>query len=297
LLLFYSMLAGAADPARKMSEVINAIVRGGTACDNLFRTFGREPLVAAPDHPIAVPEHRESIEFEELIFTYLPRQPVLRKFSLKVPFGQTVAIVGGNGSGKTTLMNLLTRFYDPHIGRVLIDGQDIRQMAPKKVRQQMAWVTQESILFEGTIWENIKYGNPWASDDKVLRAIKLAKIDDFAEKLDNGYHTEVGDDGKQLSAGQRQRVALARAILANPRILILDEATSQIDGQAEDLILESLREFIKQRTTFIITHRPSALRLADRVIVMELGRLVNDSSVDEAINHSLQFQSLFKKSA
>ncbi len=297
LLLFYSMLAGAADPARKMSEIVNGIVRGGTACDNMFRTFGAEPQVAAPEKPIPVPEHSESIEFENLIFTYLPRQPVIRKVSLTVPFGQTVAIVGGNGSGKSTFMNLLTRFYDPHVGRVLIDGKDIRQMSPKKVRQQMAWVTQDSVLFAGTLKENLVYGAPFATETQIMDAVRLAGIDKFVDNLDNGYDTQVGDDGKKLSAGQRQRVALARALLANPRILILDEATSQIDGQSENEILESMKEFLKHRTTFIITHRPSSLKLADRVIVMELGRVVHDSSVSEATASSVQFQNLFAKSA
>ena len=148
LLVFYAMLAGAADPARKMSEIVNVIVRGGTACDNLFRTFGPEPLVGPPENPIPVPDHKESVVFENIFFGYLPKQPVLKKLSLTVPAGQTIAIVGGNGSGKSTLMNLLARFYDPHLGRVLIDGQDIRQMHPKKVRQQIAWVTQDSVLFK-----------------------------------------------------------------------------------------------------------------------------------------------------
>ena len=297
LLLFYTLLAGAADPVRKMSEIVNALVRGGTACDNLFRTFGTEPLVRAPENPIEVPQHSQSIQFENIIFTYLPRQPVIRKLNLTVPFGQTIAIVGGNGSGKSTLMNLLTRFYDPHVGRVLIDGQDIKQMSPKKVRQQMAWVTQESVLFRGTVWENIAYGAPHAEESAVLEAIRMAGIDRFVENLDNGYQTQVGDDGRKLSAGQRQRITLARAILSNPRILILDEATSQIDGHSVSLIHESIALFIKQRTTFLITHRPSSLKLADRVIVLELGRIVHDSSVSEAQSSSLDFQNLFAKSA
>lgn len=297
LLLFYTLLAGAADPVRKMSEIVNALVRGGTACDNLFRTFGTEPLVRAPENPIEVPQHSQSIQFENIIFTYLPRQPVIRKLNLTVPFGQTIAIVGGNGSGKSTLMNLLTRFYDPHVGRVLIDGQDIKQMSPKKVRQQMAWVTQESVLFRGTVWENIAYGAPHAEESAILEAIRMAGIDRFVENLDNGYQTQVGDDGRKLSAGQRQRITLARAILSNPRILILDEATSQIDGHSESLIHESIALFIKQRTTFLITHRPSSLKLADRVIVLELGRIVHDSSVSEAQSSSLDFQNLFAKSA
>lgn len=297
LLVFYSMLAAAADPARKMSEILNALVRGGTACDNLFRTFGPEPLLKAPENPIPVPEHRESIEFDNIVFAYLPRQPVLKNINLMIPHGQTVAIVGGNGSGKSTLMNLLVRFYDPHIGRVLIDGQDIRDMHPKKVRQQIAWVTQDSMLFKGTVWENVAYGAFNPSKEDILKAMEIARVHDFVDELENGYQTNVGDDGKKLSAGQRQRVAIARAVVANPRILILDEATSQIDGQSESLIHDSLAEFIKTRTTFVVTHRESSLRLADRVLVMELGRIVHDSTVSEACQHSTIFQGLFAKSA
>ena len=161
----------------------------------------------------------------------------------------------------------------------------------------MAWVTQDSVLFAGTLWENVAYGNPLADDEEIMKAIRLARIDDFVDNLENGYQADVGDDGKKLSAGQRQRVALARAIVADPRILILDEATSQIDGHSEGLILDGLSEFIKQRTTFIITHRPSSLKLADRVIVLELGRIVHDSSVRDASQNSDAFQSLFAKAA
>ena len=176
LLLFYSMLAGAADPARKMSEIVNVIVRGGTACDNLYRSFDPLPLVRAPESPIAVPDHKQSIKFENVFFAYLPRQPVVKKIDLQIPFGQTVAIVGGNGSGKSTLMNLLARFYDPHNGRVLIDGQDVRQMRPKQVRNQMAWVTQSSILFNGTLWENVSYGKAHATDDEIMAALKVCLL-------------------------------------------------------------------------------------------------------------------------
>ena len=194
-------------------------------------------------------------------------------------------------------MNLLARFYDPHNGRVLIDGQDIRQMRPKQVRGQMAWVTQSSILFNGTLWENVSYGKAHATDDEIMAALKVAHVDRFVDSLADGYMTNVGDDGMSLSAGQRQRVALARAVLSDPKILILDEATSQIDGHSEGQILESLREFIKSRTTFIVTHRPSSLKLADRVIVMELGEIVNDSTVADAATGSQQFQQLFSRAA
>ncbi|MEL7496886.1 MAG: ABC transporter ATP-binding protein [Planctomycetota bacterium] len=297
LLLFYSMLAGAADPARKMSEIVNVIVRGGTACDNLFRTFGREPLVKAPENAIAVPDVKQAITFENVYFAYLPKQPVVKKIDLIVPAGQTIAIVGGNGSGKSTLMNLLARFYDPHLGRILFDGQDIRQMNPKQVRRQIAWVTQDSVLFNGSLWDNVAYGKNDATDEEILDAIRVAHVDRFVDDLSDGYQTNVGDDGTSLSAGQRQRVAIARAVLSDPRILILDEATSQIDGHSEAQIHESLANFIKDRTTFIVTHRPSSLKLADRVIVMELGEVVHDSTVADANESSTKFQSLFARSA
>ena len=161
----------------------------------------------------------------------------------------------------------------------------------------MAWVTQSSILFNGTLWENVSYGKAHASDDEIMAAIKVAHVDRFVDSLADGYMTNVGDDGTSLSAGQRQRVALARAVLSDPAILILDEATSQIDGHSEGQILESLREFIKSRTTFIVTHRPSSLKLADRVIVMELGEIVHDSSVADAAADSQQFQQLFSRAA
>ena len=297
LLLFYSMLAGAADPARKMSEIVNSIVRGGTACDNLYKSFDPLPLVRAPENPISMPNHCQSIEFKGVFFAYLPRQPVVKQIDLRIPFGQTLAIVGGNGSGKSTLMNLLARFYDPHNGCVMVDGKDIRQMNPKQVRSKMAWVTQDSSLFNGTLWDNVAYGRAHATDEQIMAALKVAHVDRFVDSLADGYQTQVGDDGTSLSAGQRQRVALARAVVADPQILILDEATSQIDGHSEGQILESLRDFIKSRTTFIVTHRPSSLALADRVIVMELGEIVHDSSVAAAAADSEQFQQLFAKAA
>ena len=295
--MFYTMLAGASDPARKMSEVVNVIVRADTACENLFKAYDVEAKVSKPTDFTQVPDHNKSIAFEDVIFCYLPKQPVLKKVSLEVPFGQTVAIVGGNGSGKSTMMNLLARFYDPNRGRVLVDGKDIKQMSPKKIRSQIAWVTQESVLFNDTIWENVAYGKLNATDAEILKAMKVARVDEFVEKFENGYQNQVGDDGRLLSAGQRQRVALARAVLADPKILVLDEATSQMDGQSESLILDGLEDFLVGRTTFIVTHRESSLRLADRVIVMEHGRIICDSSVEEAEKTSEQFQFLFAKSA
>ncbi len=296
--LFYTMLGGATDPARKMSEIVNVLIRGGTACENLYRVFDGQQSIGLPENPIAVPLHQSSIRFQDVSFAYQAKQPVLRRIDLEVPFGQKLAIVGGNGSGKSTMMNLLARFYDPNRGKILLDGHDIKQMNPKKLRRQIAWVTQDSVLFNGTLWENIAYGAKDATDEQILHAVEVARISDFVDQLTEGIHTNVGDDGCLLSAGQRQRVALARAVVANPRILILDEATSQMDGQTESLVHEAMNEFLDGRTTFIITHRASSLKLADRVIVMHLGKIVSDSSVQEAQENSTAFQFLFaRKSA
>ena len=297
LLMFYASLAAASDPARKMTEVINVIIRGNTACENLFRTYDVKNRVKTPDSPVPVPEHCESIAFEDVLFCYKPRQPVIRRVSLEIPYRQTLAIVGGNGSGKSTLMNLLCRFYDANRGHIRIDGVDIRDMSPRKLRRHIAWVTQDSVLFQGSIRENILYGNPDASASELEHAARTARLYDFVDEMPEGLDSPIGDNGSHLSAGQRQRIAIARAVLANPRILILDEATSQVDGQTESLIHDELAEFIRGRTTIIVTHRESSLSLADRVIVMRLGRIVSDSTVADATRNSPPFQQLFARTA
>ncbi len=297
LLLFYALLAAASDPARKMTEVINVIVRANTACENLFRTFDVDNRVKTPEFPVGVPEHCESIKFDDVLFAYKPKQPVIRRVSLEIPYKQTLAIVGGNGSGKSTLMNLLCRFYDPNRGSITIDGVDLKDVSPRKLRRQIAWVTQDSVLFHGSIRENILYGNPEATDAQLEKAVQTARLHDFVEDMPDGLDSMIGDNGGHLSAGQRQRVAIARAVVANPRILILDEATSQVDGNTESLIHGELESFIRGRTTIIVTHRSASLCLADRVIVMRLGRIVSDSTVEEAVESSRPFQHLFSRSA
>ncbi len=297
LLIFYAMLAGASDPARKMSEILNVLVRGGTACENLVQCYDVESKIQAPQNPTPIPAHQKSIKFENVFFAYMANQPVIKKLDLSIPYRQTLAIVGENGCGKSTLVNLLARFYDPHVGRILIDGVDIKDGNPKKLRRQIAWVTQDSTLFQGTVWENIAYGGRNPTDEEIQAAAELAQVDKFIDQLADGYETQVGESGYQLSAGQRQRVILARAILADPRIFVLDEATSQMDGHTEQLVQEALRPFIKSRTTIIITHRHSSIRLADRVIVMRDGRIVGDATPAEAAETSDQFKFLFSKSA
>lgn len=297
LMLFYGMLAGASDPARKMSEIINVIVRGGTACESLFNCYDVESKVCAPENPTPIPLHSKEIEFDNVLFAYAPHQPVLKNVSLKIPHRQTLVIVGENGCGKSTLVNLLARFYDPHVGRILIDGVDIRETNPRKLRRQLAWVTQDSALFQGTVYENIAYGTRSPTRTQVMDAARMAQVDKFVNQLPDGYETPVGEGGNHLSAGQRQRVILARAVIADPSVLILDEATSQLDGHTEQMLHLSLEPFIKSRTTIIITHRLSTVGLADRVIVMEHGKIVGDSTPEDAARSLEKFQFLFSKSA
>ncbi len=297
LVLFYTLLAGASDPARKMSEIVNVLIRGDAACRNLKNTFDSHSAPQKFNDQVVVPFHSESIEFRNISFEYKKDQPVLENVTLKIPFGQAVAIVGGNGCGKSTLMNLIARFYDPQKGTILLDGSNIRMMKPKRLRRQIAWVTQQSVLFRGTVAENIAYGLKDATPTQILDAARAALVTDFLPKLENGLDTQIGDNGTQLSAGQRQRVALARAIIADPRILILDEATSQMDGNTERQIHDSLRRFIKNRTTFIVTHRASTLELADRIIVMDNGKVVGDDTVKNTKQKSEHFQFLFARSA
>ena len=281
LFVFYAMLAGVADPARKMGDIYTVLVRASAACNGLYNVFEAKPEIVAPPDPRPVPVHTRSIRFENVRFAYTGDRFVLDNVSFEIPFGQTVALVGGNGCGKTTIVNLLTRFYDPQQGNVLIDDVNIRAVSPKKLRRQMAIVTQDPILFQGNVWQNIAYSDPHAGSERILAAAKQARVDDYIACLANGYQTMVGDRGNSLSGGQRQRVALARAILANPRILILDEATSQIDQHSEELVQDTLRGFLSGRTTILVTHRPSTIRLAQRVLMMDHGKIVNDLSATE----------------
>lgn len=294
VVLFFVLLAGAADPARKMSEIVNVLVRGGQACSLLQTTFDQLPSVAAPEKPRIVVPHHESIRLKNVRFAYQSNTPVLKGINLEIPFGQTIAIVGSNGCGKSTLIYLLTRFYDPHHGQILIDGIDIREYDPRQLRQQFAWVTQDACLFQGTIRENIAYGKLNATEFEIHAAAKISGVTDFLSRVANGMDTQVGDMGRELSAGQRQRVALARAVLADPKILILDEATSQMDGYNEQLIHQRLKTFFANRTTIIVSHRRSSLELADRIVVMDAGAVIEDGTLAELQQHSSSFSDLFR---
>ena len=293
LTTFYMMLLGVIDPFRRMSGVFNHLQRGSAASDRIYEMLDRTSQVVDPSVPEKLPARLGRIHFRDVSFSYTPEEQVLQGIDLLVEPGETIAIVGPNGCGKSTLMNLVARFYDPVDGAVTIDGVDLRNVKLRDLRHRMGVVTQETLLFDDTVANNISYGSPGATQEAVEKAAKQAHAHRFVtEKLADGYQTFCGAGGQRLSGGQRQRLALARAILRDPEILILDEATSQIDIESERLIHEVLEKFVQGRTTFMITHRPSTLALADRIVVMDHGRVADVGSFDELADRCDLFRRL-----
>ncbi len=277
LLTFYALIAGMSDPARKLSGLVNRLQRASAAADRIYTLLDLEPAITNAQ-PATAPKvvHSESLRFVGLQFAYHDDAPVLRGVDLDIRAGETIALVGPNGCGKSTLLQMVPRFYDPDAGAVLLDNVDIRTLRLQDLRGQLGLVTQEPVLFHDTVFNNIRYGRSGASEEEVLDAARRAHAHEFiVSKLPEGYQTMVSEGGATLSGGQRQRIALARAMLRNPRILILDEATSQIDLESERLIHQALHTFTRNRTTLIVTHRLSTLELADRIAVMQGGRLVD----------------------
>jgi ATP-binding cassette subfamily B protein/subfamily B ATP-binding cassette protein MsbA len=293
LLVFYGFLAGVSDPARRLTEVFNKLQRAAAAADRVYQRLDREPTVYDPPRPRPLARHHRDLVFENVSFRYSPEQPVLEDINLTVPFGETIALVGPNGCGKTTLANLIARFFDPVSGSVRLDGIDLRDVRLKDLRGQIGLVTQETLLFDDTVLNNIRYGCPQATHRQVIEAAQQAHAHKFIEqKLEHGYETIVGQGGGRLSGGQRQRIALARAILRDPAILILDEATSQIDLESEQLIHKVLEQFTRHRTTVIVTHRLATLALADRIAVMQGGRIADLGTHDHLMARCDLYQRL-----
>jgi len=295
LLALYALLAAIADPVRKLSSVYNKLQAGAAAADRIFHYIDRHPRVQSPFPGRLLREHRKNIVFRDVCFSYRPGQAVLTNICFEIQFGQVVAIVGRNGSGKTTLAGLLPRFYDPDHGVILIDGTDHREFTLRSLRRQIGFVPQEVVLFDDTIRNNITAGLRHVPQELVEEAARRAYAHDFIMQLKHGYDTRIGEMGFALSGGQRQRLALARAILRNPSILILDEFTSASDPENEMLLHKALREFMRNRTTLIITHRPSTLELADRIIVLEKGRVEGIGTHTELLQTCPLYQRLFER--
>lgn len=295
LLTFFGLLAGTSDPARKLSEVMGTLQRGIAAADRVFEIVDYQPKIVDPPDPKVLTTSRPELVFDRISFQYSTGQQVLHEIDLRIPFGQTVAIVGPNGCGKTTLVNLLPRFYDPIHGSVRLDGIDLRDLRLKDLRRMTGLVAQQGTLFDDTVLNNIRYGSPHASEGAVIAAAEKAYAHRFiVERLEKGYQTVVGERGGRLSGGQRQRILLARAILRNPQFLILDEATSQIDLESEQLIHKVLEQFIYGRTTLMITHRMSSIALADRIVVMDLGRIIDSGTHEELVGRCELYTRLYQ---
>ncbi|MBW3638073.1 MAG: ABC transporter ATP-binding protein/permease, partial [Armatimonadetes bacterium] len=270
-------------PVQQLTRQVNAVTRSMTAAERVFEVLDTEPEVVEATKSVSIKRIEGRVEFQNVSFGYEKHRPVLKEVDLVVEPGEMIGLVGHSGAGKSTLINLLLRFYDVTEGALLIDGIDIRDIKRSDLREQIGVVLQESYLFHGTIYDNISYGRPNASPAEVLEAAKAAFAHDFIINFADGYDTLVGERGTRLSGGERQRIAIARAILHNPRILILDEATASVDTQTEAAIQKALQNLVQGRTTFAIAHRLSTLRNADRLVVVEGGRVVETGTHDELL--------------
>src|SRR6185437_14749632 len=260
----------------------NTIQAAVAGAERVFQVIDEEPEVDAPDaRPLA--EIKGDVVFDRVSFAYEPGTPVLKDVSLHATPGQTVALVGPTGAGKTTIVNLMTRFYEIDRGSVRIDGQDVRGIKKEDLRRQLGIVLQDTYLFADTVLENIRYGRLDATDDEVIAAARLANADQFIHRLPSGYHTLLSERGSNLSQGQRQLLAIARAILADPKILILDEATSSIDTRTEQHIQEAMLRLMRGRTSFVIAHRLSTIREADQILVVNCGAIVERGTHEEIL--------------
>lgn len=280
--VFFMMLAGMGDPARRLSGVFNVVQRAIASSERVYEVLDREPSIVESTSPRAIPTTWKTLRFENVSFQYTPERLTLEGVDLEIKRGETIAFVGPNGCGKSTLLALPPRLYDPSEGSLFFDEVDLRDARLRDVRRRVGIVSQQAQLLADTVAENIAFGRTGATQAEVEEAARQAHAHTFiTERLSDGYDTLVGPGGGRLSGGQRQRIALARAILRDPEILILDEATSQIDMESEQLIQKTLTSFVKDRTTLLITHRPSTLTLADRIVVMEHGRVVDVGTADE----------------
>jgi subfamily B ATP-binding cassette protein MsbA len=293
---FLGALASLYQPIKRLSQINNDIQRGLAGVRRVFELMDTRPGLVERHDAVTLGPMQEAIEFHNVSFGYGPERMVLREVSFSAKLGEIVAIVGTSGAGKTTLVNLIPRFYDPTGGVITIDGIDISRATVRSLREQMGIVTQDTILFDDTVLNNIAYGQRDLALERVVEAARIANAEEFITALPDGYQTRIGERGVRLSGGQKQRIAIARAILKNPPLLILDEATSALDAESERLVQEALDRLVQNRTSFVIAHRLSSIIRADKILVLDGGRVVEQGTHAELLARGGVYTRLYETS-
>lgn len=294
LIAFIGYINNFWNPVINIGNFYNSLITATAYLERIFETMDVVPEIQDAPHAIALPPIKGTVDFQHVYFRYEEGKNILTDVSFHIEPGQTIALVGPTGAGKTTIINLLSRFYDVNEGAVKIDGYDVRDVTLRSLRKQMGVMLQDTFIFSGTIIENIRYGNLTATEEEVIQAAKIVRAHDFIKDLKDGYETVVEERGSTLSAGQRQLISFARALLADPKILILDEATSSIDTKTEELLQEGLQQLLKGRTSFIIAHRLSTIKNSEKIFYIDGGRIVEEGSHDQLMAKHALYHHLYQ---